>query len=236
MGSRREPTPAGEPRVVVLVAARDEAGRVGRAVEAARSLPQVAEVVVADDGSVDGTAEEARRAGARVVRASTSVGKGDALEAALDRVEPADVYLFLDGDLGGTAREAGALLEEVVAGRADLAIGVLPREPRHGGFRLVKRLAGAVIRALSGFRPAEPLSGQRAATREVVEAVRPLAPGFGVETAMTIDAVRMGFLVREVPVAMRHAPTGRDLGGFLHRARQGRDVLRAALPRAVRLR
>jgi hypothetical protein len=70
----------------------------------------------------------------------------------------------------------------------------------------------------------------------VLEAVRPLAARFGVEPAMTIDAVRMGFRVREVAVPMRPAPTARDLAGFLHRAGQGRDLLAAALPRAVRMR
>lgn len=222
--------------MLAVVAARDEAGLVRSTVEGIRTLPAVDEVVVVDDGSIDGTAEEARRAGARVLLAPRNVGKGRALEVALDRLEPPDVYLFLDADLGETAKEAGPLLDEVLSGRADLAVGVLPRDPRHGGFRLVKRLASAVIRALSGFRAVEPLSGQRAATRAVVEAVRPLARGFGLEPAMTIDAARMGFRVREVAVPMRHAPTGRDLRGFLHRARQGRDLLAAAVPRALRMR
>lgn len=222
--------------MVALVAARDEGGLVGATVEAIRTIPLVDHVVVVDDGSADDTAERAHRSGARVLRALRNLGKGGALEGALDRIEPADVYLFLDADLGETAKEAGQLLDEVLSGRADLAVGVLPRDPRHGGFRLVKRLAAGVIRALSGYRAAEPLSGQRAATRAVVEAVRPLAAGFGVDAAMTVDAVRMGFRVREVAVPMRHEPTARDVAGFLHRARQGRDLLAAALPRALRLR
>jgi hypothetical protein len=80
----------------------------------------------------------------------------------------------------------------------------------------------------------EPLSGQRAIRRNVLDSVRPLAPGFGVEVAMTIDAVRAGFRVLEVPVAMEHAVTGRDVAGFLHRGRQGLDLLRATLPRLAR--
>jgi hypothetical protein len=223
-------------RVLAIVAARDEAGLVGVTVDAIRTIPEVDEVVVVDDGSTDGTGEEARRSGARVLVAPRNLGKGGALEEALDRLAPADVYLFLDADLGETAKEAGPLLAEVLSGRADVAVGILPRDPRHGGFRLVKQLAGALIRVLSGFRAEEPLSGQRAVTREVVDAVRPLAGGFGVEPAMTVDAVRMGFRVREIAVPMRHAPTGRDFPGFLHRARQGRDLLAAALPRALRMR
>jgi glycosyltransferase involved in cell wall biosynthesis len=215
-------------RVVALVAARNEAARVGETVEAIRGIDGLDEIVVVDGSSSDGTPREAWAAGARVLRAPRAGGKGRALEGALDRVGPADVYLFLDADVGPTAGEGRVLLEEVSSGRADLAIGVLPRDPRHGGFRLVKRLAARVIRAQCGFRAREPLSGQRALRREVLNAVRPLAPGFGVEVAMTVDAVRAGFRVREVPVAMTHAPTGRDPAGFAHRARQGWDLLAAA--------
>lgn len=220
---------------LALVAARDEEGLVGDAVRAIRALP-VDEVVVVDDGSRDGTAAEASAAGARVLVAPRPMGKGEALEAALDRVGPADVYVLVDADLGSTAAAAAPLLELVRGGEADLAIGALPRQPAHGGFRIVKRLSRRLIRTLSGFRASEPMSGQRAMSRRVLEAVRPLARGFGVETAMTIDAVRLGFRVVEVEVSMSHRPTGRDLAGFAHRARQGRDVLAAVWPRAVGLR
>lgn len=223
-------------RILALIAARDEAELVGETVRAVRSLGAVSETVVVDDGSADATAEAASGAGARVLRAPRNLGKGAALELALDRLSPADVYLLLDADLGETAAEAAALLEPVVAGEADLAIGRFRRDPRHGGFRIVKRASAAMIGLLSGFRAAEPMSGQRALTREAMEAVRPLAGGFGVETAMTIDAVRLGLRVVEVPVEMRHRATGRDVGGFLHRARQGRDLLAAACLRAVGLR
>jgi glycosyltransferase involved in cell wall biosynthesis len=215
-------------RVVALVAARNEADRVGATVEAIRRIDGVDEIVVVDGSSSDGTPRVAWAAGARVLRAPRGGGKGRALEGALTRLQPADLYLLLDADLGATAGEGRLLLEEVSSGRTDLAIGVLPRDPRHGGFGLVKRLAARVIRARCGFRAREPLSGQRALRREAMDAVRPLAPGFGVEVAMTIDAVRAGLRVREVPVAMTHAPTGRDLAGFAHRARQGWDLLAAA--------
>jgi hypothetical protein len=222
-------------RIVALVAARDESLRVGLTVEAIASLPEVHEVFVVDDGSRDRTADAARAAGARVLLVPRSVGKGAALDRALDRLR-ADVFLLLDADLGASAKEAPALLAPVLSGDADLVIGVLPRQEGHGGFRLVKRASAMWIRWLSGFRAAEPMSGQRALTRAALETVRPLAGGFGVELGMTVDAVRAGLRVVEVRVAMEHAPTGRDLRGFLHRARQGFDHLRAALPRAVGLR
>ena len=221
-------------KVLALIAAYRGKGMIGSTVEAVRSVADVDEVVVVDDGSSDGTAEEAAAAGARVMIAPSNLGKGGALEGALGRIPAADVVLLLDQDLGGSAKEATALLEPVLAGAADVAIGVLPRQAGHGGFRLVKRMSAALIRRLSGFRAEEPMSGQRALTWEALAAVRPLAGGFGVELGMTVDAVRGGFRVAEVPVAMSHAPTGRNVSGFVHRARQGRDHLRAALHRMSR--
>jgi hypothetical protein len=68
-----------------------------------------------------------------------------------------------------------------------------------------------------------------------MQAVRPLARGFGVETAMTIDAVRAGLRVLEVPIdGLEHRPTYRNLRGFLHRGRQGWDIAMAVVPRMLR--
>lgn len=215
--------------VLALVAAHDESGRIGPCVSALRRLAD--EVVVVDDGSWDRTAFEATSAGATVLRTPRRKGKGGALEGALRRLGPADVWLLADGDLGDTASNLAPLLEAVTSGQADLAIAVLP-PARAGGFGFVKRVAAHLIRGQTGFRASEPLSGQRALTSHAMEAVRPFAGGFGVETAMTIDAVRAGLRVLEVPVdGLDHRPTYRDAAGFLHRARQGWDIARAVWPR-----
>ena len=219
-------------RVVALVAARNETGRIGPGVSAL--LPLVDEVVVVDDGSTDATGSEASAAGATVLRSRGRNGKGGALEGALRRLEPADVWLLADGDLGATAAGLVRLVEVVSSGGADLAIAVLP-SARAGGFGLVKRTAAHLIRGQSGFRASEPLSGQRALTGHALEAVRPLAGGFGVETAMTIDAVRAGLRVVEIPIeGLEHRATYRTPRGFLHRGRQGWDIAKAVLPRILR--
>lgn len=222
------------PRVVALVAARDEAGRVGPCVSALRAL--VDEVVVVDDGSSDATAAEAAAAGATTLRTGRRLGKGRALQGAIERLEAADLWLLADADLGETASGLGVLVELARSGEADLAIAVLP-PARAGGFGIVKRASARAIHTLSGFRAQEPLSGQRALRAAAMEAVLPLAPGFGVETAMTIDAVRAGLRVVEVAVErLDHRPTHRDLRGFVHRGRQGWDIARAVLPRGFGLR
>jgi hypothetical protein len=77
------------------------------------------------------------------------------------------------------------------------------------------------------------LSGQRALDADTRAAVFPLAPGFGAETRMTIDAARAGIPVTEVELGLAHRASGRDLAGFLHRGRQFVDLLLAAGPLRV---
>jgi glycosyltransferase involved in cell wall biosynthesis len=223
------------PRVLAVVAARNEEATISMTVKALLGVPAIDQVIVVADGSDDRTAEEAVSAGAHVLVRPRGVGKGAAVEAALERGLPTDVYVLVDGDVGDSAAEVESLLDEVLSGRLDLAIGALPPQPG-GGFGLVKRFAGWWLRALTGFGAQEPLSGQRAVRAEVLDGCRPLAARFGLETAMTIDALRLGFRVGEVPVNMAHRATGRGLAGFRHRAGQGLDIALAVLPRAFRLR
>jgi glycosyltransferase involved in cell wall biosynthesis len=221
--------------VTCIVPARNEADRITETVKHLYDLPCVGRVVVVDDGSSDGTAGTALAAGAIVLTHPRRMGKGGALDAAVDRFAEAGVYLLIDGDVGATAAEAGRLVEAVRTGGADLAIGRLP-SPATGGFGLVKRMAAGLIRGASGFDATEPLSGQRAVRGDVLRACRPFAPRFGIETAMTIDAVRLGYRVAEVDVPMGHRPTGRDLRGFAHRGLQGVDILAAGVRRLAGLR
>jgi hypothetical protein len=203
---------------------------VGPTVRALRGLEGVDDVLVVDDGSIDDTAEVARASGARVLRLPVNRGKGGAVSAGVEATPEADVYLLIDADVGDGATAAAALLEPVLAGEADLAVGVLPAAGGRGGFGFVRDLARAGITRACGFRPEAPLSGQRAVRAPLLRSLE-LAPRFGLETAFTIDAVRAGARVIEVPVVMGHRQTGRTLAGFAHRARQGRDIARALWPR-----
>ena len=105
-----------------------------------------------------------------------------------------------------------------------------------GGFGLAKGIARRFIRLLSGFEAVEPLSGQRALSSRARAAVFPLAPGFGCETRMTIDAARAGLRVEEVELDLEHRATGRDARGFLHRGRQLVDLALGCGPLAVNFR
>lgn len=217
--------------VAVVVPAYNEAERLPGTLEALRSLDGVAEIVVVDDGSRDGTGEAARGERTTVLTLPKNRGKGAALQWGISRVHH-DVVLLLDADLGASAVFAAQLVEPVLKDEADVAIATFAAV-RPGGFGLVQALARRGIRSLAGVSLRSPLSGQRAIHRRVLEAVPLFAPGFGAEVAFTIDAVRAGFRLREVPVPMTHRETGRDAAGFLHRGRQLWHVARALAPRAL---
>lgn len=222
--------PAGPARVEVVIPVRDGESRVAATVAGARAIAGVRRVVVVDDGSNDRSAEVARSAGAEVVRLAVNGGKAAAVRAGAAHCGSADVILLLDADLGATAGAAAPLLAPVVAGEADMSIGVLPGAGRRGGVGVVRRLASAGVRAGCGFRTRAPLSGQRAVRRELLDTLGPV-DRFGLEVALTIDAVRAGARVVELDITVDHAHTGRRVAGFAHRGRQGVDVLRALWPR-----
>ncbi|HYJ71338.1 MAG TPA: glycosyl hydrolase, partial [Actinomycetota bacterium] len=131
-----------------------------------------------------------------------------------------------DADLAETAGRLDHLLDPVLAGEADLAIADLPAQQGAGGFGVAMALARRGMARATGRRMAEPLSGQRAIRWEALPALLPFAPGFGVEVAMTMDALRAGLRVVEIEVDLRHNATGKDLSGLLHRARQARAIAR----------
>ena len=226
--------PSGD--VAVVIPAKNESDRIQATVAGAAGLPGVDLVVVVDDGSTDGTGALAEGAGATVVRHGRRRGKAAAMETGAEAVRLLErangrssprPLLFLDGDLGATAGAAGPLTEPVLAGDADMTIAVFTDRVKRGGHGLVVGLSGAGIERATGWRPAQPLNGQRCLTRAAFEAARPLAPGFGVETALTIDLLRLGMRVTEVEVPLAHRATGNDWRAQLHRARQVADVARA---------
>jgi hypothetical protein len=218
--------------LAVIIPARDEADLIGATVAAAAGLPGVGVVIVVDDGSADGTARVAAAAGARVVRHARNRGKAAAMETGAEAAallespgRPVPRHLlFLDADLGDSAAGAGPLAEPVRAGTADMTIAVFTDRVRKGGFGFVTTTSGAGIERATGWRPAQPLNGQRCLTRAAFQAALPLAWRWGAETGMTIDLLRQGLRVTEVEVPLAHRATGTDWRAQVHRARQLADV------------
>ena len=248
---------------VVIVAARNEADRIGATIAALCASFPSATVIVADDASADETASVARGAGAEVISTALRRGKGGNVSAAAEEVlrrialegQPAHseggrppsgpggrlartggvdpVVLLCDGDLGASASGLIRLVRSVEDGECDLAVAAFARRVG-GGFGLARTAGRAAVKRSCGLETSAPLSGQRALRASVLSATLPFAPGFGMEVGMTVDAVRAGCRVAEVEVELEHRATGRTLGGFAHRGRQLADIVRAYLARRAR--
>jgi glycosyltransferase involved in cell wall biosynthesis len=217
---------------VIIVAARNEADRIGATLDALAAVFPGAEVVVGDDASDDGTAEVALKHGAEVISRGRPHGKGANVTAAAYAVLPRasgldpPVFLLCDADLGPSARELPRLVEAIERGECDLAVAAF-RQRLGGGFGIALGFARWAIRRRCGAETRAPISGQRALRAEAFRTVVPFAAGFGLEVGMTIDAVRAGFRLGEYELDLEHRATGRSLRGFLHRAAQLRDFARA---------
>ena len=212
--------------LTILVPARDEEAVIGTTVARLRKAFPDAEVIVADDGSRDRTADIAEEAGALVLRLRRR-GKGQALSAA-ERAAPPGTLLLCDADLQGS-------LEVLLHGDGDLNVAAFA-ERVGGGFGLAKRVARGLIELLGGLEVREPLSGQRVLSAAARNACFPVAAGFGCEVRMTIDAARSGLRVLEIELPLGHRATGRDFAGFVHRARQLRDTVYACGPLGINFR
>lgn len=217
-----------------VVAARNEEERLPATLDALLGLPNLSRLILADDGSRDGTVPLARAAGAEVVSLTSSQGKGAALRAGILLArEPssnpalfAQPLLLADADLGSSAAHLGALLGALDESHP-FCVAAFPKGVTTGGFGLVKELSRRAIAWRTNFAPLEPLSGQRALLPRALDVLPGIAPGFGAEVGMTLDLLSAGIDPTEVPLPLAHRATGKTFQGFTHRARQGLDVLRA---------
>jgi glycosyltransferase involved in cell wall biosynthesis len=216
------------PDLLAIVAARNEADRIGATLDALRAAFPRASIWVADDASDDDTAAVALAHGAQVVSRGRPHGKGAnvtaAAQAALSDADAASAPLALvcDGDLGASATALTGLIEPVSRGDCDLAIAAFAARVG-GGFGIALGFARWAIRSRSGYEAGAPISGQRAMRTELLRDLLPFADGYGMEIGMTVDAVRAGYRVAELELDLEHRATGRTLAGFAHRGRQLRD-------------
>jgi glycosyltransferase involved in cell wall biosynthesis len=171
--------------------------------------PPVRRVVVADNGSVDGTARVAREGGAEVVAAPRR-GYGSACLAGLAylrTIGPPDVVVFLDADYSDHPEELPSLIAPILAGEADLVIGSRVLGRRERGALLPQARAGnlvacLLIRLFYGHRFTD-LGPFRAIRWEALERLGMADPDFGWTAEMQVKAVRRGLKSTEVPVSYR---------------------------------
>jgi glycosyltransferase involved in cell wall biosynthesis len=202
-----DPGPLGKiGNIAAAIPAYQAAPSVGAVAQGA--LAAVSEVLVIDDGSSDATAEEARRAGARVISFSANRGKGAALAAAFADLfgRGFDGVVTLDADGQHLPEEIPKLLAAAARG-GDLVLGI--RDHLFGEMSAVRRasnrLSSKAISFAAGQRLADIQTGFRFYSRRLIETVGFPEARFEAESAVVVRAARRGFRVVTVPVHLGFA-------------------------------
>lgn len=179
-----------------------------------RDLPEVDRVVVADNGSTDGTAGVASSLGAEVVRAPRR-GYGTAVQAALNvlRADPPDVVVVLDADHADDPSRIPDLVAPIAGGRADLVLSDRTRTAEPGALTGVQRwgnrLATTLIAVVTGTRYRD-MGPFRAIRWDALERLAMEDPTWGWNVEMQMKAVRAGLRVVEIPLPYRARTMGRS--------------------------
>jgi len=205
-------------KVVAVIPAYNEEGRIGDIVARARNFVDL--VIVVDDGSSDRTAQEAGGAGASVLVHPVNMGKWAALRDGVEEAlrEGADVVVTLDADGQHPPEEIPRLLAALLG--ADVALGFRSRERMPAVRRLSNLITTGLLRALFGVRVRDSQCGFRAYRRAAAEVLlRVEGPGYEGETESLVRLTEAGMRFAEVPVSTIYA-------GERSKIRAARDIYR----------
>ena len=223
--------------IVAVIPGYNEGPRIGEVVRgAAAHLP----VLVVDDGSSDGTAAQARVAGATVIEQRPNQGKGAALRAGFRRAlaDGADAALTLDADGQHDPTEIPAFLSAWAAEPPpDLVIGRRNFRAMPPIRRLSNVLGGRAFSWAVGRPIPDNQSGYRLVSRRIMEATLASAEGgFEFEVEMITICIRMGGTIAWVPIRTiyagepSHIRPLAHLRSFIRIVRKARRDLRTPLP------
>ena len=197
------------PKLSVIIPALNEAASIGHVV-AAMPWDRIAECIVVDNGSSDGTAEVARAAGARVV--SSPRGYGNAcLAGSLAALPTSEILVYCDGDGSDVLAQMPLLVDPIAAGTQDFVIGSRIRGRRERGSMLgsqifAAHLVGLLLRFVPSVRRGArytDMGAFRAIRRSLFVQLGMSELTYGWNLEMQIKAAQCGLRILEVPVDYR---------------------------------
>jgi glycosyltransferase involved in cell wall biosynthesis len=197
-------------RIAVLIPCYNEEITVGTVVRQFRAELPGAEIYVFDNNSIDRTSEEARAAGAIVIR-EIRQGKGYVVQAMFQRVD-ADIYVMVDGDGTYDAAAVHALIQTVLNQEAEMVVGSRLHSRSKSEFKKLNRFGNriflGVLNSIFHVRLTDILSGYRVFSRDFVKNVPIFAGGFQIEAELTIKALERGYRIQEIPIDLNSRQRG----------------------------
>lgn len=209
--------------VSAIIPVYNEEDRIVSTIESIRKVKSINEIIVVDDGSTDSTFNLLKNEkDIAIVKNERNRGKGSAIRLGLTKVNN-DFIALVDGDLGESASKFEKLTDKIGSIDNAIIVGIMPPAKNKGGFGFVKSLSCRGIQQLTSVRVNSVLSGQRVLPTNFLKGLE-LPDGFAVEFKITLEAIRNGYKIVEIPVEMYHRETKRDLKGFIHRGKQYCDI------------
>lgn len=196
-------------RIAVLVPCYNEEAAIGKVVEDFRAALPDAAVYVYDNNSKDQTVARAKEAGA-LVRTEKRQGKGNVVRRMFADIE-ADIYVLVDGDDTYDAHVAPSLIKTLVEDGLDIVSGrraATGAAAYRAGHVLGNRMLTGLTALMFNVRLADMLTGYRVMSRRFVKSFPFTAEGFGVETELTVHAVRLLMPMREIETKYKERPVG----------------------------
>jgi len=196
-------------RVAVLVPCYNEEAAIAQVVQDFRASMPNAEIYVYDNNSRDQTIARATAAGA-IVRSERRQGKGNVVRRMFADVE-ADVYVLVDGDDTYDASAAPGLVNALIEGDYDIVSGrrvAIAQAAYRAGHVLGNRMLTNLTSTMFRVKIADLLTGYRVMSRRFVKSFPFTAEGFGIETELTVHAVRLLMPMIEIDTRYKERPEG----------------------------
>lgn len=218
-------------RTVAVIPAYNVERTIGEVVR--RSLRYVDSVIVVDDGSVDSTAIEAEKAGAKVLRLEKNMGKATALKTGFRNLPECNTVVMLDADLQHLPEEIPRFLEALEKG-CDLCIGSRFLDSTGNmptSCKLSNHIASQLVSFLVNQKITDPQSGFRAIKKEKLDQLELKAERYSIEHILILEAAWKGMKIEEVPISCVYGEEKSNIRPFRDTVRVAHNILRFVLSR-----
>ena len=192
-------------KIGVLIPAYNESKRIGSLISKILTLEKIAEIVVVDDGSSDSTYEEAKKAGATVLRHEKNQGKGAALRTGFSYVKGKDLnaVITMDGDGQHSWCELSHFIEAFQKDSSDIIVGSRMQKCKDMPLirYLTNRFTSFVTSLIGRCKVTDSQSGFRLISIDVLKKLELSSSNFEIESEVIIKAGRQGAKIKEIPIS-----------------------------------